>query len=480
MRNVITRGAGAVAVALTVALGTGCGFIPHSDGLPGNVPVDEQSGTIDLTGFGQDEAVQMLTQQLNDASGVHTIQVNPEGWTPESLVALHEACPTAVLQGTYLVGSVQVPLDAAQLDLTTASANDIVAVSQIVPCMVNLKTINVGREDGHTKLPAVKQLVLASPNVTTNYDFTAFGLLISVNETRLDFRQVPMDDQGEEVRDLLTNMPYVTSLDMDRTGVDDEHMAAIRDDFPNVDVVWRVWFGPNDVYTVRTDVEKILASAEVYGWLSPENDQSLKYCTKCKYLDLGHNGTLEDISFVSYMPDLEVFICILGNITDISPLADCPHLEFLEIFSNYVTDLSPLANCKELKHLNASNNPGISDITCLYDIDLERLWFGQYNSVPQEQFDTYQELHPNCTVRTVMSNPHEDYRWGNPRYELLRQQMGYGDVDSDYQTAANDPLYETRTDFPWADPARAAASVANADGDDDGLATDGSDDELTY
>lgn len=45
---------------------------------------------------------------------------------------------------------------------------------------------------------------------------------------------------------------------MDSCGVSDEEMAAIRDDFPDVNVVWRIWFGTG--YSVRTDVEKILAS----------------------------------------------------------------------------------------------------------------------------------------------------------------------------------------------------------------------------
>ena len=405
--------------------------------LPGDVHVDPNTQVADLTHYSPDDAIQLAQQTLRYSNQVKAVRIDTQAWSTDQLNAFREACPQISFEGDKQVGSIDVQLDASEVDLSSSSIDDLMAFAPYAGGMTNLKTVNVGAEEGHSKLQAVSAIKQANPNVIVNYTFTSFGKRIDVNDTKLDFRQVQMNDNGAEVRELLAAMPWVTYVDMDSCGIDDETMASIRDDFPQTQVVWRVWFGPG--YTARTDVERILASNEYLGSCSPENDGSLKYCTKLKYLDLGHNSDLQDISFVSYMPDLEVFICILGNVTDISPLANCPHLEFLEIFSNYVEDLSPLANCHELKHLNASNNPGISDITCLYDIDLERFWCGYPNSIPQEQFDEYQALHPNCTVRTNLSNPHEDFRWGNERYELLRQQMGYDTLD--FATPEHDPLY---------------------------------------
>ena len=378
-------------------------------------------------------------------------------------------------------GSITVAADATEADLSTASVNDLETFASHAGELTKLTTLNLGMEEGHTKLHAASAIKQANPNANINYVFSAFGKQINLNDTTLDFRRCPMTDGGAEVRDILTNMPWVTYLDLDTCGLDDETCASIRDDFPNTEVVWRVWFG-GGIYTVRTDTERIFASNEALGSLSPENDQSLKYCTKVKYLDLGHNGALQDIWFVSYMPDLEVFICILGGITDISPLANCPHLEFLEIFSNYIDDISPLANCHELKHLNASNNPGLSDITCLYDIDLERFWCGYPNSVPEEQFETYQSLHPNCTVRTMLSNPHEDYRGDNPRYLLLREQIGYDNLE--FSTPENDPLWEGPIDIPTTDSGSSAdtssTGVESYDSYDDSSYDDGSYDNGSY
>ena len=130
-----------------------------------------------------------------------------------------------------------------------------------------------------------------------------------------------------------------------------------------------------------------------------------------------------------------------GHITDISPLADCKHLEFLEIFTNDITDLTPLSGLTELRHLNASNNPNLSDISPVYELHgLERFWCGHYNSVPQEQFDRFCELNPNCQVNFTCFDPHEDWRWGTERYALLQEQLGY--LTYDYQIPENDPLYE--------------------------------------
>ncbi len=414
--------------------------------LPAGVPFDSATQVADLTSMDQESAVNLARNSLHYASNIKGVKIDAPTWTAESLAAFREAAPQIAFVGSYKVGALDVALDASTLDLSTVMAADLEAFAPLVGGMTNLTSINLGEElDGHTKLHAASVMKQSNPNADVLYAFNAFGKRIDIHDTTLDFRRCPMVDGGVEVREILGNMPWVTYLDLDTCGLDDETCASIRDDFPNTQVVWRIWFG-GGIYTVRTDVERIFASNEGLGSLSPENDQGLKYCTKVKYLDLGHNADLQDIWFVSYMPDLEVFICILGNITDISPLANCPHLEFLEIFSNYVDDISALANCHELKHLNASNNPGLSDITCLYDIDLERFWCGYPNSVPEEQFARYQELHPNCVVRTNLSNPHEDYRWGNPRYELLRKQIGYDNLD--FSTPEHDPLWEGPIELP--------------------------------
>ena len=125
-------------------------------------------------------------------------------------------------------------------------------------------------------------------------------------------------------------------------------------------------------------------------------------------------------------------------ITDISPLRSCPNLEYVELNSTNIADLSPLENCKGLHHLNIAGCPKIKDITPLYGLtELERLWIGRDTPVPAEQAQRMKELVPGCKVNTTTDDPHGDawrftrydpeepkYYWV-PRYELLREQMGY-------------------------------------------------------
>ena len=215
-------------------------------------------------------------------------------------------------------------------------------------------------------------------------------------------------------------------------------------------MVWRVWFGGS--YSVRTDVEKILASKpSVGGMLYEGNCESLMYCTDCKYLDIGHNDDLGTIDFVAYMPKLEVAILAMASWTDCSPLANCKNLEYLEIQTNPLSDLTPLSGLTKLRHLNICNT-SVMDITPLYSLTgLERLWIGGWTGVPYEQIEEIQSLMPNCEVNWQAGDPTEG-RWRivgyheeaymyvyHPRYTLLLQQFGY--TDKDYAFYWNDPLY---------------------------------------
>ena len=106
------------------------------------------------------------------------------------------------------------------------------------------------------------------------------------------------------MREILPCMKHCRYLDMDFCGVSDEAMAAIREEFPQMEVVWRIWFGRDNKLSVRTDVERILASDG--GMHIEKNYSGLQYCTKVKYLDMGHMPELTDWSFLGCMPDLEV------------------------------------------------------------------------------------------------------------------------------------------------------------------------------
>ncbi len=268
--------------------------------------------------------------------------------------------------------------------------------------------------------------------------YTFFGEIIPADTTSLYFRKLKFGDEGlEQLRELLPLLPKLKELQVDRCGQSDEAMAQLREDFPDIRINWRVFFGP---YTCMTDAERIWITA-YEGYLTDKRATALRYCTACKYLDLGHND-ISDISFVSYMPDLEVVILSMNQkITDISPLADCPKLEFAELTLLNITDLTPLSGLKNLRHLELSQIPALTDISPLYGLELERLHI-MYNhgSIPKEQFDAFMALHPACRVNFSNGweeNPYVCSNWRyepdgsmNTRYALLREQIGYDDPNA--------------------------------------------------
>ena len=432
--------------------------------LPDGLTFDETTRTIDFTRVSEDDLLLLAEDYMEYYRDVRTAKIDAAGWSFETLRAFQNKYPNVKMTGTIPVsqwpvaerlaasrtfpnmtvvgplriGPVEIPFDAAEVDLSALTVDEIGEFEQQLVFFPNLARVDFGTEAAHEKLRAVSAFAKAHPELGVAYTMTAFGEEVGFHTPILDFNHITMTDDGAEVRELLDLLPNVKKLDMDFCGVDDEHMAAIRDDYPDVDVVWRVWF--SDVYSVRTDVTKILASAFGRVTLTPETAYPLRYCTKVKYLDVGHNETIGDISFISYMPDLEVLIVALCDVIDFEPLADCPHLEFLEIFTNRVRTLEPLRNLKELKHLNICWNTKLADLSPIYGLtQLERLWIGCKTKIPQEQIDHFRELAPDCVVNDTCTDPHTDWREGTERYELLKKQLGY---PYGYQFWERDPLYK--------------------------------------
>ena len=136
---------------------------------------------------------------------------------------------------------------------------------------------------------------------------------------------------------------------------------------------------------------------------------SVKYFTKAKYLDLGHNETLSTIEFCKYMPNLEILIVSGSMVSDLTPLANCTKLEWLELtYCSYVTDITPLEGCVGLKCLNLGFT-NVSDLTPVMDLELDRLHC-ILNQIPDEQEKAYDEAHPDTTTVWRGKQPY-GYGW---------------------------------------------------------------------
>lgn len=336
------------------------------------------------------------------------------------------------------------------LDLSAMSREEAMSCIPALMRLEKLEKLTLAYENS-ISLDDAAEFAAAAPSAVLDYGFELYGQSINAADTAINLSHIPVGDNGEAVDKALGIMRACTLLDMDSCGVPDERMAEIRDAHPDVKVVWRIWFG--GCYSVRTDVDTILASSSVEGdMLTDYNSQSLKYCTEVTHLDIGHNENLTDISFVAYMPKLQVLITAICYISDLSPVANCPELEYFEAWQLYgpIEDLSPLAGLTNLRHLNLGGNEHISDISPLFGLtNLERLWLGAYMTIPQEQLDEMQKAAPNCVINTTCWYPlDEGWRFVslNPdvraeRYLQLAEEFHYADGLSAYAYYFNDPLY---------------------------------------
>ena len=362
------------------------------------------------------------------------------------------AATPAPTPAEYVILGKSYAADTESIDLTGITDKQVKMVVSPLSSLKSLKTLTLGsQEDTPLTWKNIRRLHEACTQAVIDYAFTLYDRPFNLSDGEMDLKYIKIQDEGYLVGQIASCMTNLRYLDMDSCGVSNEKMAELRDSLPDTEVVWRIWFG--DYYSVRTNVEKILASMPgKAGELIHDNAMPLQYCTKLKYLDLGHNNYLDTIEFVSSMPDLEVLIVGMSFVEDFSPLENCPKLEYLEAMTSRLHDLTPLSGLKNLQHLNICYNFSVRDISPLYGLtNLKRLWIGKYDPVPPEQIAKIRELLPNCVVNDTTEGPTEE-GWrmsevpdgsGYPRYDeryaLLREQFGYEEWDYAYYW--NDPLY---------------------------------------
>ena len=319
--------------------------------------------------------------------------------------------------------------DEKTLDLSTLSHKDVAGVAEQLALLRELEEIELGSDGAWTGNPpeltqetasverpaeATRDLTWedlhalqdAAPQAQILYRFRFYGRDFTTEDEAMDLNHSPMTDNGAAVREILPLMKKCKYLDMDSCGVPSETMAEIRDDYPEMDVVWRIWFGYG--YCCRTDIELFVCSSGSEG-LRDDNTRELKYLTKVKRLDMGHNRDLHDWSFLSYMKDLEICIITVGGWTEIGMLEGLTNLEYLEICPishGYcgVLDLSPLRNLTNLEHLNICGISYTSNWEVLKNLTkLKRLWIGHWTAYgfPEGAIEELQEALPNTEINTT-------------------------------------------------------------------------------
>lgn len=335
---------------------------------------------------------EQLLEQMGAFSAMQKVLLPETELSFEQLYALQQAYPEISFEYTVKLLDETYAPDVTELDLCglmPEQVEEAVKKLQMLPALAQVELMDSGKCE--LSVEDVKQLQDGVPTASFHYVFELFGQSVSTTDARVEYDEVEIGNEGEaSIRSALDILPDGTYVKFDDCGIDSEVMAGIRDDYPNLKVVWRVHCG---YFDLLTDEEMVRAIFD----LNDSNCHELKYCTEVKYMDIGHNDNLTDISFISYMPKLEILILSGSPFTDTTPFANCPNLEWFEIvWCGNVKDISSLQNCPNLKFVNISHTQ-VTDLSALEDKPLER--FVYYTpKVSADQEAEFIAQHPDCWV----------------------------------------------------------------------------------
>lgn len=312
---------------------------------------------------------------------------------------------------TYTVGfrGMEFGEETESVNLAGMTVDEISSVIGMLEALPNLNYAELMNDSGTCALSRqdVKQLVEAAPDVRFHYVFSLFGRTVSTSDETIRFERLSLTPDAEpEIREALSIMSPGSTLILDRCGLSSELLASIRADFDNVDLVWRVYYGTDSRYTALTNATTIRS---VYN-VTDSTCSELKYVRSAKYIDMGHNDTLTDLSFIGYMPDLEILILSGCAASDLSGFENCKKLEYLELANCLkLSDISPLAGCASLKYLNICYTK-VSSLMPLDGLDIQNL-FCKKTRVGADEQNQFKEIHPDATAVFTGSDPYAGAGW---------------------------------------------------------------------
>ena len=320
---------------------------------------------------------------------------------------LREAYPEISLEYTVNLLGKSYELSTTELDLSDLSASQVNDAAGQLGLLTNLTSVTLSNSLSMTDVATLQD---ANPNATFHYSFNLFGKQLSTTTESVEFKNQSIGDEGEtEIRQALAILDNCSRFVLDNCKIDFEILSAIREDFrdgPNV--VWRVYFGKDYRYNALTDQEVIRA---VYN-VTDDTIAGLKYCEGAKYIDMGHNEYLTDLSFIGHMPNLEVLIASGCAVKELPGFDNCKKLTWLELAYCYkLEDIESLAGCESLRFLNLSFTK-VKNYMPLDGLPLERFVCLSPKASTEEQ-NIFISIHPKPQCITVFygySNPY-GYGW---------------------------------------------------------------------
>lgn len=354
---------------------------------------------------GSFDAAQLL-ENLQYLPALTTVSLPDVDLNSDQVTQLRERYPDIALNYTVELLGKSYDVSTTELDLSGMGASQVDEVIPRLGLLTNLSSVTLSDS---LSIADVDKLQTANPHAVFRYSFRLFGKTISTADTEITYKNQDIGNDGEE--DLRKALPILDSCErfvLDNCGLDNEVLAKIRDDFRDqVKVVWRVYFGTNGRYTTLTDDDTIRA---VYN-VTDDTCGPMKYLEDVKYMDIGHNEYLTDLSFISYMPELEVLIASESGVKELTGFDNCKKLTWLELAYCYkLENIDALAGCDGLKYLNLSYSK-VKSLEPLDGLKLERFVYLSPKASTAEQ-NTFLSIHPKGECITVFYGYSMPYSYG--------------------------------------------------------------------
>ena len=349
----------------------------------------------------------LLLDNLRYLPDLSTISLPEIRLSAQQVGALRETYPQITLDYTVeLLGSTY-GSDTTQLDLSYLDSSRVEEAAGKLGLLTNLTSVRLSNSLSMTDVATLQD---SNPGAAFQYSFSLFGQTLSTTDETVAFKNYSIGNDGEDkIRQALEILDNCSRFVLDNCKLDNEVLSGIREDFRDkTKVVWRVYFGVGGRYNALTDAETIRA---VYN-VTDDTCSNLRYCEDVKYMDIGHNEYLTDLSFVGYMPNIEVLIASGCAARELVGFENCKKLTWLELAYCYkLADIESLSGCESLTYLNLSFT-SVSSFMALDGLPLERFVCLRPRASTEEQ-NIFVEIHPKSECITVFygySNPY-GYGW---------------------------------------------------------------------
>lgn len=365
-----------------------------------------------------------LLENLQYLSQVTSISLPKTELSAEQVDALSQAYPDVTVSYTVEFNGTEYGPETTALNLADYDTAKLDAALEKLSMMPYITNVELMKEDGtssFTKEQVIK-LQEAAPHIAFNYQVELFGKTVSTADEVVDFSKCNVND-ADALREALDLLSHVSKVKVTGSDLSHETLAEIQAEHPNTKLVWRVYVAGK---AYLTDEETLFLSQ---SHLDDGNCGNLKYLTSAKYVDAGHSEELTDVSWLAYMPDLEILILSGSPITDISSLENCTKLEVLELtFCSYLKDISVVKNLTNLHFLNIGMT-SVSDISAVADLPLER-FHALSTDVPHADFEAYKAAHPDCwTTYTGSRQPYgKGWRYEDAGYTFSEWYLRMADI----------------------------------------------------